>query len=317
VQWFGALGMAVIAFVFQLTGNLLPMDRHAVQTAVVESGITGGIPAIGHTARGLMLGGPSFSESTLALWWAGHAYVLPIVSLVAAWMLFRRRKAPLSAYAIAPIAVLGLALLVAAPLGARATDADFGQFNASVSWYTWPLHSMMVAFGHLSPNFAWIGSVAIPSLIFLALLLMPWIGQKVPNKIIRGTALLIALAFAAVGDIDGGPVASLTGNRDPAVGTASGGAATKATDPKTLALVARGMKEFNDDGCADCHGTNGAKGESGPDLTHEFQLHSDPAWFAKLIRNPKMVNVSATMPAFPKLSDDQVNAISTFLSQPR
>ncbi len=95
------------------------------------------------------------------------------------------------------------------------------------------------------------------------------------------------------------------------------GAAFQGDRCRKLALGNVGAKAFDSVGCASCHGKGGAKGDGGPDLTAEFILHSDPAWIAKLVRKPKSVNPSATMPPFPKLSEDQVTAISIFLSQPR
>ena len=316
-RWFGAIGSAIVAFVFQITGNLLPMDRHGVQTAVVESGIAGGMPGLGHKVQSLMLSGPGFTGSTLTLWWTAHAYILPFCAIIATWLLVRRAGLPVWIYAVVPGLVILSALIVHAPLGVAATSVDYGQYNARVSWYTWPLHSMLGAFGRLSPRLAWVGSIAIPSLIALGLVLLPWIGKRVTPTVVRGFTLLTAAAFLTVGAFVGGPVAPLSGNRDPAVLAVARNAKPKSTDPGIIALVAQGRQAFNSVGCTQCHGKDGGKGDSGPDLTGEYRFHPDPTWYQGLIRNPKSVNPSATMPPFPNLTNAQVVAISTFLAEPR
>ena len=310
-RWYGALGLAIAAFVFQVTGNLLPMDRHGVQTAVVESGIARGAPLLGRPMHDFMLSGPSFSGSTLALWWMGHAYILPVCVIVATLLLVRRNGLPAWGYVAVPGLVVVVALMIHAPLGAAATSFDYGKYNAHVSWYTWPLHSMLGAFGRVSHSVGWIGSTAVPSLITVGLVLLPWLGERVTPTVVRGLAVFTAVAFLTAGAFYGGQVASLTGNRDPATQSLLTHVRPKSTDPAIIALVAEGQKDFNTVGCMTCHG----KGGAGPDLTGEYRLHSDAAWYLKLIRNPRSVNPSATMPPFPKLTNEQVLALSTFLSE--
>jgi mono/diheme cytochrome c family protein len=157
----------------------------------------------------------------------------------------------------------------------------------------------------------------MPSLIALGLVLLPWAGKRVSLAVVRGLTGLTIAAFLLVGGLFGGPVAALTGNRDPAIEAVGSGSTTRSTNPKVLALVDQGRQVFNSVGCTDCHGQNGAKGDSGPDLTHDYQKHGDPGWYVGLIRSPKSVNPSATMPGFPNLSQAQLQAIGTFLSQPK
>ncbi len=54
-------------------------------------------------------------------------------------------------------------------------------------------------------------------------------------------------------------------------------------DPKIIAL---GKSLFNSKGCASCHGTDGANGDVGPDLTGEAKKGRDAAWLARYITNP-------------------------------
>ena len=202
-------------------------------TAVVEAGIAGTAPVVGHPLSSFMLSGTEFSASTLALWWTGHAYVLPVCTLIGIALLVRRKAASPWAYAALPVAVIAIAFLIRAPLGLAATSADYGQFNARVSWYTWPLHSMLAAFGRVSVQAAWIGSVGVPGVIAVVLALMPWIGKRASSAVLRSATLFTAAAFAVVGALFGGPAAALTGNRDPAAQPIALQEKAKATDPKT------------------------------------------------------------------------------------
>ncbi len=95
-------------------------------------------------------------------------------------MLFSRRGSSLYSYLTAPILVVILAVVAHAPLGDAATGADFGQYGAHVSWYTWPLHSMMGAFEKISPNLGWIGSVGVPTLCAVGLLLLSGSARRFP-----------------------------------------------------------------------------------------------------------------------------------------
>src|SRR5579872_1526515 len=101
-----------------------------------------------------MLGGHAFGPATLTQWWGAHIYVLPVLAVIAALVLWPRKAGGILVFASAPVVLALISLAVQAPLGQAATAADFGQYNARVSWYTWPLHAMMVAFSHLSASLA-------------------------------------------------------------------------------------------------------------------------------------------------------------------
>lgn len=318
-RWYSTLALALISFIGQVSGNLLPMDRHGVQTAVVESGITGSVPGLGQTLRHAILGGNGFGPQTLARWWLGHAWIVPVVAVSAAALLFPAAwtKRPKSVWG-ALGAIVVLSLLVAAPLGKTSTPDDYTSYNANVSWYTWVFHGLLTSAGKLSTSMGWIGWLGFPLVCLLFLLFIPFL--PIPQKLVR-TVAGVALAIALLaGILFGGPVARLTGNRDPVdTPLAANGSRKPPTDPALLKLVADGRGYFNDPnvGCASCHGTDGVNGDSGPNLSKEWKKHADVGWYSKLMRNPRSVSPSATMPAFPNLSQNQVDAIGTYLSEPR
>ena len=74
-----------------------------------------------------------------------------------------------------------------------------------------------------------------------------------------------------------------------------------------------GDKLFQKEGCIQCHTYKGRGGRMGPDLTAISNIRSD-AWINSYIQDPKKMNPSSRMPAFPKLSSSKRKAIIAFLS---
>lgn len=69
--------------------------------------------------------------------------------------------------------------------------------------------------------------------------------------------------------------------------------------------------------CVGCHKIEGDGGTDGPDLTHEGSKH-DAATLRRWIVDPELVDPDAEMPSFgDRLSDAQLDAISTYLAARR
>lgn len=85
-------------------------------------------------------------------------------------------------------------------------------------------------------------------------------------------------------------------------------------DPNTSpASVESGQKLFATAGCAGCHTTDGKGGLAGPDLSNEAGKGRSRQWLTTQIRNPKANNPQTIMPAYPTLSDEQVNDLVDYL----
>ena len=303
------------AFGFQISGNVLPFDRHGVETAVVESGIAARAPLVGSQLRTLMLDGPSFGASTLKLWIGAHLLLLVLPLVAFGLLLNSRQKLSIGrkTYMGLGTALLPAILLVAlvpSPLGSAATEQDYGTFGAMVSWYTWPLHGAMEMLDRLHQGFGWIGSMAIPGLAALALLTLPFWGKRFPTWVPRTGMLACAAFFGAGAFLFGGSFAPLTGTRDPALQAAS--STTKAA-PIDAALEAQGAKLFAAQSCANCHGANGDAGGSGPSLKLVGRQHPDPQFFVKYVNRPTSIDPQSTMPPFPNLGATQLQAIAEYL----
>ncbi|AIE83856.1 quinol-cytochrome c reductase, fused cytochrome b/c subunit [Fimbriimonas ginsengisoli Gsoil 348] len=317
-RYIGSLLILLAALGFQLTGNLLPYDRHGVQTAAIEAGIAARAPVVGPSMAKAMLGGNGFNEGTLGIWYSLHHLAVPVLALIAPaiWFAGRpRESSPARILLILPAALAAsLAFAVPSPFGSIATPADFDAFADKVSWYVWPLHGAMRLFERASSSAGWIGAILLPGLLVGFLFLLPFIGKRISlawvRGILAGAGLLLivgALGFA-------GSFAPLTGTRDP-VANASGSGQPATNIDK--AMAERGRAAFNKVGCADCHGKDGASGSGGPTLTKSWQRHNDSDYYVRYIHNPQSVKPDSTMPAFPKLTDVELHELAEYLRSPK
>ncbi|HJP82123.1 MAG TPA: cytochrome b N-terminal domain-containing protein [Fimbriimonadaceae bacterium] len=323
--WYSALALFGAAFLFQLTGNLLPFDQHGVQTAAVEGGITAGVPG-GKAIAAVMMGGePSVTDQTLPVWYTAHRLILPIALLIgllgATGMQLRRENAgkaywiPATIVALIP---LGVALVVQRPLGTGATEVDYNRFNAMVSWYTWPLHGSLEAFNNVSPTLGWIGSAAIPGLFVLFLLAAPILAKRLATSGIQFIFILFMAYFIGTGAIFGGGFAPLTGTRDPDQSSyVADNTQKEPATPIDEEIAKQGKVLFEDEGCSGCHEIDGVKATGGPKLDDIYRLHTDPKWYVDFIKNPKSVKKNSTMPAYPDLPEQNLRAMAEFLRKPR
>ena len=311
--------LAACSIGFQMSGNLLPGDRHGVQTATIEASIAARVPEIGPTLHSLALGGPSFGDKTLPLWYELH-WLLLAVALIGAGLayadrrtLFEERpsKVALGLMVLIPV---GLSVIVASPFGSAATAADATAYQDQASWYTWPLHGALQMFGRVNPSLGWVGAVLLPTMVAFALVLMPWLRPKLPLRVARGAMIAIGCLFLGAGAFFGGGVAPLTGTRDPAAIAA--GPIGKVTPP-IPALAQLGRQLFATQGCADCHGKDGIAGNSGPALAIIYKQHPDAEFYEKYIHNPKSLDPSSTMPPFPSLTAAQLQQLADFVRTPR
>jgi len=317
----GSLIFIACAIGFQMTGNVLPFDRHGVQTAGIEASIAARTPVVGATMAKVMLGGDAFNDGTAPLWYTIHHYVLPVLAVVAVILLagWLRRKDGVRGdwlrglVPVAVVAILGIA--VPSPLGSAATAADYTSFDARVSWYFWPLHGAMRAANGAISGGDWIGSVLLPGLFALFLAALFFAGKRIPEKAARGGLAVFAAVLLALGIFEGGSFAPLTGTRDPATtAVATGSGPTSAIDK---ALAEKGRTAFNNLACKDCHGVDGKVGSGGPALTNVWKKHSDAEYYMKFVKNPVAVNPNSTMPGFATLSNADLKAIAEFLRSPK
>jgi nitric oxide reductase subunit C len=78
-------------------------------------------------------------------------------------------------------------------------------------------------------------------------------------------------------------------------------------------LTLTGKNIYNQNRCDLCHMIGGKGGIIGPDLTHVGKSR-EADWLAKQIKEPKSHNPNTQMPAYPQFSDEEVQALVSFLA---
>ncbi len=222
--WFG-LGLLGITLALSLTGYLLPWDQRGYWSTKVATNLLSGVPMVGDGLQRLVVGDANYGHHTLTRFLTLHAGVLPallVLLIVGHVALFRKHgltpKLPKRkpdamfwpdqvlkdavACAIVMAAVLGLVWWFhGAELGAPANPAE-PYSAARPDWYFMALFEFLKYFE--GERLIW-GSLIIPGLLFLLLMLMPLLGQwKLGHRFnlfvlfagLAGFGILTGLAFA-------------------------------------------------------------------------------------------------------------------------
>jgi ubiquinol-cytochrome c reductase cytochrome b subunit len=310
--YLAALALAGLSLGFQISGNALPWDRHGVQTAAVEGAIANRVPVIGPTISKVMLGGDGVSDATLGVWYNAHRILLPIALLIAVGLGLATPRKNLVKWplAIPAVVALGLALLIASPFGSAATATDYNHFDAKPSWYTVPMHGLLVWGDRLVPGGGWIGAALIPALFGLGLLALPLLKKPKP-ALARGLLVGFGAIGAAAAISSGGNVAPLVGTRDPKLRPA--GVPQGSQGRKDTKLAAAGKALFAAQGCEGCHGVNGLQALGGPSLKDIWKEHPEADFYMRYVKNPSAVEAGSTMPAYTNLKTEELRALAEFL----
>lgn len=80
------------------------------------------------------------------------------------------------------------------------------------------------------------------------------------------------------------------------------------------ATMSLGAALFKENNCFDCHSLNGVGGSTGPALD-DVGSRLTPDRIKKQIRNPEAFNPESDMPAFPDLSENDLQALAAFLGK--
>lgn len=100
----------------------------------------------------------------------------------------------------------------------------------------------------------------------------------------------------------------------PELDAAESRSASKEQPAETQAqLIAYGKTLYRQEGCFMCHRLDGEGGKVGPDLTVEGTRGRSVAWLIGHFKNPKAYSPGSIMPSFKNLTDEQLEALTTFL----
>jgi quinol-cytochrome oxidoreductase complex cytochrome b subunit len=322
VAWVAAVGLGLLFFLLQLTGHLLPWDRHAVSTTVIEIAIAENAPIIGPFQARLLRGGDTVSQGTLSVWYLAHVALLPVALIALAALLLRQLRR--AGYPVRPSAgvvggALGVLLLmsvaVPAPLGVVATEEDRASFAAPPEWYTLPLHGLLNLAQSIRTDLAFVGTMVIPGLAVVWLLALPWLHRSGagsgPSRLPR-TVTVVGMLGALVLTLWNVERAAPPFR---AVELPTATAAPTPSSPVRLdsAVVQEGKGLFAKHGCGGCHKVGGEGGAGGPALDQTGARHGDIQWQIAHLKAPASTTPGSTMPAYAHLSETELQALATYL----
>lgn len=351
LTWMAGVGLLLLALGFGLTGYLLPWDNRAYWGTVITTQIASQAPGVGPYLARALGGAGQVGVITFARFYSLHVLILPaaVVILVAFHVYLVRRHgitpqqgdewAPKKrfypqqifkdtiAIFIAFAVLFLLAELAHVPLTKMADPSDTA-FVPRPEWYFLFLFQLLKFF---AGPFEVVGTVILPSLAILALILVPFAGrrriEKLTKRIVAGSAVALGLAAwtgltaaAIVTTPKQLPAVDYSGPTDwlqvsPAVlaGTETSAAARQAIPD----FARKGAIVYQKKHCGSCHMVNGFGAAIGPPLNGLSSRRSE-TWIERHFSEPQQLSPGTIMPRFELAPDDMANLTAYLLSlEPR
>jgi len=219
MNWILGVLLAGLIFALAFTGYLLPWDQRAYWATKVGTSIMGSAPLAGPIVQTVVQGGKEVGNLTLTRFYAAHLFLLPTLTLLglgAHFLLCRKQgltpppgvpdDAPGERYwpaqmvrnMVTAILVVGALFLLAgffpAKLGEPA-DASV-DYPARPEWYFLFLFQLLKYF---EGPFEKVGTVVVPPLLALAVLLIPFLDRSPSRAFARRKFVLGLGGFLAAG----------------------------------------------------------------------------------------------------------------------
>ena len=326
--WIVGVVLLLVTLAYGLTGYLLPWDNRAYWGTVVTTQIAGQAPVLGPYIQRLMGGGGPVGVVTFARFYGLHVLLLPPATLlligIHVFLVRKHGVAPAPGDELLPkqkfyprqvfkdtvaifvaFAILFVMALVArVPLEQLADPTDTSYVPRPEWYFLFLFQTLKLFTGPLEM----VGSVVLPGLAILTLILVPFIDR---GQMIRVTRRTFAISFVLLGVIGwtGLTLAAVRSTPKEAEVEVDYSAPTDwmQLSPEEMA----GVAYFREENCITCHAI-GERGNSvGPDLTR-ITIHKDAAWMILHFKRPSAVRPGSSMPPI-QLSDPQLNSLAAFL----
>lgn len=327
--WMVGVVLLLVTLAYGLTGYLLPWDNRAYWGTVVATQIAAQAPVLGPYLSRLLGGEGAVGVVTFARFYGLHVLLLPPATLlliaVHVYLVRKHGVAPAPGDELLPrqqfypkqvfkdtvaifiaFAILfTLAIVARVPLEQLADPTDTA-YTPRPEWYFLFLFQTLKLF---SGPLEVVGSVVLPGLAVLALILVPFIDRGRMVQVTRRTFAIAVVLLAAIG-WTGLTVAAVRGTPPSAGEVAIDYSAP--TDwmqlsPEEMA----GVAYFRQERCVTCHAIGGEGGKVGPDLT-QVSIRKDAAWMIQHFRRPSLLRPGTSMPPI-QLSDSQLSSLAAFL----
>ena len=327
--WMVGVVLLLLTLAYGLTGYLLPWDNRAYWGTVVTTQIAGQAPIAGPYLTRLLGGEGAIGVVTFARFYGMHVLLLPPATIFLVGLhiylvrkhgvapapgdevkptkkfypqqVFKDTAAIFAAFAI----LFTLALVAHVPLEQLADPTDT-TYTPRPEWYFLFLFQTLKLF---SGPMEVVGSVVLPGLAVLLLILVPFIDR---TRLVKVTQRTVAFGVVALAGIawTGLTVAAVKSTPKPPAATLVDYSAP--TDwmqlsPEEMA----GIGYFRSENCIACHAVGGLGKEVGPDLT-KAAIHRDASWMIGHFKHPDEVRPGTSMPPI-RLTDAQLNSLAAFL----
>jgi ubiquinol-cytochrome c reductase cytochrome b subunit len=326
--WMLGVVLLLLTLAYGLTGYLLPWDNRAYWGTVVATNIAATAPVLGPYLTRL-LGGPGIGVVTFARFFGLHVLLLPPVTAlligVHVYLVRKHGVAPApgdealpkkqfypqqvfkdtAAIFAAFIILFVMAVAVRVPLEQLADPTDTA-YTPRPEWYFLFLFQFLKFFnGPLEV----VGSMVLPGLAVLLLILVPFIDRSRMVKVTRrGFAFgFVVLAALGWGGLTAAAVATTPAEAREAAVDYSAPTDWMQLSPEEMA----GIAYFRRENCVACHAIDGSGAQIGPDLTRTA-IHRNAAWMIQHFKSPQGVRPGTSMPAI-QLGDAQLNSLAAFL----
>jgi len=320
--------LLVVTLAYGLTGYLLPWDNRAYWGTVVTTRIAAQAPVLGPYLVRLLGGQGEVGVVTFARFYGLHVLLLPPATLllfaVHVYLVRKHGVAPEPGDEVRPVkkffpeqvfrdtvaifiafAILFvMAVAVRVPLEQLADPTDT-TYIPRPEWYFLFLFQTLKLFeGPLEV----VGSVVLPMLAILALVLVPFIDRGRMRKVTQRTFAGAVVVLAGIGWA-GLTAAAIVTTPKPAIAEQID--FSQPTDWLQLSPVElAGVGYFRQENCGSCHTLGDGKPKIGPDLA--AGTRKSAAWMIEHFRHPSAMVPGTAMPPI-QLSDAQLNTLAAFL----
>lgn len=363
VAWLATVLLLALVLAGGVTGYSLPWDARAFFGTRIAEGIAAGLPLIGGVMHRWLVGGTEISTMTLSRFFGLHVLVVPaVVLLVIVARLFVFRE-PVSIRVVenptceprqswqfvrqsvaAGLVFLALALYALkyhAPLGPAANEAGAGYVPRPGAQFLW-LFQMLK---YLPGGMASMVAVLVPKLIFIGLVLLPFLDarrkRKHPTELPRRRLSIALFACGTFFVALMTAIAYINDSRDPNVRAQLAQQALEESTfraepfeplpPRSSVSNAPASNDSNNGStkvisvdlppasflkrCASCHGTHGQGVKSFPKLlgvsTKPRRTVED---IVGLLNDPRAYGLEPPMRSFAnKLTDNEKREIAAWL----
>jgi ubiquinol-cytochrome c reductase cytochrome b subunit len=310
--WMVGVILLLLTLAYGLTGYLLPWDNRAYWGTVVTTQIGATVPVMGPYVSRLLASTGDIGVVTFARFYGLHVLLLPpatmMLILLHIYLVRRHGVAPVPgdearpkksffpeqvfkdtvAVFLAFAILFVMAIAVRVPLERMADPTDTS-YIPRPEWYFLFLFQILKVFeGPLEV----VGTVVLPTLAILALILTPFIDR---SKVVRIRQRTLAAGIVVLAGLGWGGLTAAAVRSTPPQTAASQIDFSGPTQWMQLAPPEMvGVHYFRQEHCANCHNVIGDTPKTGPNLLNTSKRH-DAAWLMAHFMNPAAVTPGSVM----------------------